>query len=435
MPPVTRRELALLAAPAAASALLNNAYRVIDQYAVQWLGVPAQAAVGSCTFVLIAIYAVHALLSGGVGPLVARATGAGDDALRRRALGNALVGSAVVAAALAVAGGLGADAVVAAVGLTGEAGDLAATYLRWLTVLGLPLALQPVLDAALVAMGRTGLVMGLQIVATVLNLALNPLFIYTLDMGIAGAAVATVLSRSVSVTGGLLALRALTGLRARGLTMDRTMLRITRVGAPVMMGVLAYAVVYGALLRFAVAPLGAVTLAALGIGFSALEGFTWPVFHGISLGVSSVVGRRIGAGQLTEAARAVRLALPLSLVAGLTAALVFWIGAAPLSDLFTDDPAVLAAAVLYARILAWSQVFVALEALSEGVLTGAGDTRTAFWWSAPWNALRVPLGWALALPFGWGAVGVWWAINATTVVKAAGKGFAVARGRWLSVEV
>jgi MATE family multidrug resistance protein len=96
---------------------------------------------------------------------------------------------------------------------------------------------------------------------------------------------------------------------------------------------------------------------------------------------------------------------------------------------------VLEASVVYARTLAFSQLFVALEALFEGALEGAGDTRTLFFWSAPLNALRVPLGWALALPLGWGALGVWWAINLTTWAKALGKGYAVWRGRWLSVEV
>ena len=51
---ISTKSLIYLTFPAALSAMLNNAYRVIDQYAVQWLGVDAQAAIASCTFVLIA---------------------------------------------------------------------------------------------------------------------------------------------------------------------------------------------------------------------------------------------------------------------------------------------------------------------------------------------------------------------------------------------
>jgi MATE family multidrug resistance protein len=68
-------------------------------------------------------------------------------------------------------------------------------------------------------------------------------------------------------------------------------------------------------------------------------------------------------------------------------------------------------------------------------LAGAGDTRTVFWYSTPWNILRVPLAWLFAFPLGWGAAGVWWAINITTYAKAILKAIATARGKWASLEI
>lgn len=435
MPPVTRRELVSLALPAAISAILANAWRVLGQHAVADLGVPAQAAVGSCTFVVIAVFATWALVFAGTGPLVARATGAGDDALRRRVIGNALLGALGLSLLTsALLGGL-AGPVAGALGLEGETAAEATAYLRGVALVGAPLALEPVLDAALIAMGRTGLALGLQALGVALNMALNPLFIHTLGFGVAGASLATGVSRVVAVAVGLWAIARLTGLRASDLRIDPTLRRVTRIGLPIALNTGAYALVYALLLRWAVSPLGPEVNAALGVGFSALESFTWPAFLGVSLGVASVVGRRLGAGEPEQAQAAVRLALPLSVGAGLVAALSFWFGAEPLCALFTEDPAVLREAVIYAQVLAFSQVFVALEALAEGALEGAGDTRTLFWWSAPLNALRVPLGWALAIPLGWGAAGVWWAINLTTFAKAMGKGLAVLRGRWLRTEV
>ena len=113
----------------------------------------------------------------------------------------------------------------------------------------------------------------------------------------------------------------------------------------------------------------------------------------------------------------------------------FYFLAEPLTGVFTRDPAVQAAAVVYARALAFSQVFVAWESLAEGALEGSGATRAVFWWSAPINLLRVPLGWFFAFGLGWGALGVWWAINLTSVVKAFGKGSAVLGGRWRTVHL
>ncbi len=435
MPPVTRREIVALALPAMVSAILSNGWRVLSQHAVADLGVAAQAAVGSCTFVVIATFAAYALVFAGTGPLVARATGAGDDVLRRRVIGNALTGALGVALISGILLWALAPAIAGLLGLTGAPAVEAASYLRGVALASAPLALEPVIDAALIAMGRTGLALSMQTLGVALNMAMNRLFIHVLGFGVMGAALSTGASRALAVLAGLAVLRALSGLRASDLRVDGTLTRVGRIGLPIALNTLAYALVYWALLRVAVSPLGPEVNAALGVGFSALESFTWPAFLGVSLGVASVVGRRLGAGEPEQARAAVRLALPLSVGLGLVAAAAFWFGAAPLSALFTDDPAVLAQAVVYARVLAFSQLFVALEALFEGGLEGAGDTRTLLFWSAPLNALRVPLGWALAIPLGWGAAGVWWAINLTTFAKALGKGYAIARGRWLHVQV
>ncbi|HIG92071.1 MAG TPA: MATE family efflux transporter, partial [Methylococcaceae bacterium] len=108
------------------------------------------------------------------------------------------------------------------------------------------------------------------------------------------------------------------------------------------------------------------------------------------------VGRALGAGQLPFAQSAIRYAFFMLTAAGLIASAIFWFGAEPLAQIFTQDPAVLQHTLLYAHILAFSQLFVAYEALSEGVLSGAGATLTIFLWSAPFNLLRIPLCWLFA---------------------------------------
>ncbi len=435
LPPVTRRELVRIAAPAAASAVLNNAFRVIDQHAAGAIGTSAQAAIGACTFVLIAAYAVYSLLAAGAGPLVARATGAGDHALRRTLFGASVTAATATGVVIGFVFGFGADTIAAALGLTGQVAVDAATFLRALAIGAPALALAPLLDACFVAIGRTGAMLALQLGAAVLNAVLNPLFIYGLDLGVAGTGLATVVSRLVCVVLGLVVLwREFAPTRAH-LRPDATLLRVLRIGAPVAVNTLLYAGVYFLLLRYTITPLGPVETAALGIGFSALEGMTYPMYMGVSLGVASLVGRHLGAGRPEEAERAARLGFPLATGLGVASGALFWFGAEPLCRFFTDDAAVLAAAVVYARALAWTQVFVAWEALAEGVLGGAGDTRTIFWLSAPLNALRVPLAYILAFSLGWGALGVWWAINFTSVLKATGKGVAAARGAWTRLAV
>ncbi len=424
-----------LAAPAAVSVLLNNAFKVIDQYSVQWLGVEAQAAVGSCTFILIGLFSLFALVSAGTGPLVARATGAQDEVLRRKVIGNALSGSVLLGGGVLLLTGIAAPVICESLGLSAGTKSQAITYLQWLSLAGFPLALAPIVDAIFIAVGRAGLVMVLQLAATVLNVLLNPIFIYTFDLGIGGAALATGISRGISVFIGLIVLRRQFSPQTRDFFWDSSLRRIVHIGLPISWGTAMYAIVYWVLLKTSIAPLGPSVIAALGIGFSALEGFAWPVFWGLSMGVASLVGRYIGANRIDQANKCIRMAFPIFSAVGLIAGLIFWFGAEILCGVFTQDPSVLAEAVLYARVLAFSQLFVAYECLAEGVLEGSGDTRPILFWSVPLNILRIPLAWLFAFPLGFGAAGIWWVINVTTAVKAAGKWSAVLRGRWKTIEV
>ncbi|MCI0654400.1 MAG: MATE family efflux transporter [Methylococcaceae bacterium] len=435
MHPVSVLSLLRLSIPAAISVVLNNAFKVIDQYSVQWLGKEAQAAIASSTFILIGLFAIYSVVACGAGPLVARATGARDFELRRRIVGNALFGAILIGIVILLLLGFGAHWICGTLGLRDNVLLLAVEYLKWLAIFGFPLVMAPLIDAVFISVGRTALVMALQMIATILNIVLNPVLIYQLDYGIAGAAIATGISRGVAVAIGFCVLWRQFQPYPRDFWPDNSLRRIIHIGLPLSWGIALFALVYWALLRYAVSPLGPAVNAALGIGFSALEGFTWPVFWGLSMGVASLIGRYLGAGQLDQAKRTIRLAFPLMSLLGLCAALIFWFGAESLCGIFSDDPAVLREAILYARILAFSQLFVAYECLAEAVLEGSGDTRPILYWSAPWNLFRIPVSWYFAIHLGFGPAAIWWVINISTVIKAAGKWSAVLRGGWQTIRV
>ena len=434
VPPLTIAVLWRLAWPATVFTVLTTAYRVVDQYFMQYVSVPAQAAVGSSVFVAIVFFASFELLAAGAGPLMARATGAADDRLRRQAFGSALWGSGVVTGLLMVVGTIGAPMIAASVGLEGQTATQFVHYLTALSLTIMPLVLTPLVDQAFLAMGQARLPMVLHGVSLALNAVLTPLFVLVFDLGIVGAALASNVARALTTSVGLwLIIRAI-GLRRPDVRPGPALGRVLRIGAPMAASTAMYALVYWALLRFSVSPLGPHVNAALGIGFSALEGVTWPVFHGLSLAAASLVGRYLGAGRPDLARGVVKMAFPAATALGLLATAAFYFAGDELAGVFTDDPAVLAAATQYAVILSASQLFVAWESLCEGVLAGAGDTKAVFWWSTPFNLIRIPMAWAWAVPLGAGAAGIWWAINVTTYAKVLGKGIAVLRGRWLELK-
>jgi MATE family multidrug resistance protein len=196
-----------------------------------------------------------------------------------------------------------------------------------------------------------------------------------------------------------------------------------------------YGGVYWVMLEVAVSPLGPAVNAALGIGWSALEGLSWPLFHGVSLATASIVGRRLGARDPAGARRAAALSLLPTAALGLVATGLFVGFGDTVTRWFASDPEVHAAASAYAYIVGLSQLFVALEATAEGVLAGAGDTRAVFWSGTPLNVARAPLAWYAAIALGTGGTGIWWVITGTTVGKAVIKLALVARGAWARLEL
>lgn len=434
--PAGVRDLLHLAWPSIASFVCQSSYRVNDQYWVQGLGPEAHAALAPSTFVLVFNFSIFFLSVAGSMSLVARATGARSPEERDRVVRHALALGIAIAAGLGLVGILLADRIAPAFGLEGTTAALCTEYLRTIYWVTIPLALAPLVETIFIAMGDTRVPLVLQVLAVVTNLILNPCLILGWGpfpaMGMTGAALATGLSRTLSAVLGLALLPRLHGVRLRGVgRIERRRLgQILRIGFPSAISISIYAAVYFVLIDLVLAPLGNPVLGGFAIGFNAFEGVAFPVYLGLSIAGSSLVGRNLGAGALDLAEQAVRSLQRVGLVAGLLGTLAFLSLGSVLVPQFTPDPDTAREAMGYVVILAFSQVFVAMEAVHEKVLLGAGHTSPIFWVSVPGNLLRIPLAWVLAGPLGLGAAGVWWAINLSTLAKAGAYFAFVKAGRW-----
>jgi len=431
--PASMRDVTRLAWPAILSFVLNNGYRINDQFWVQGLGAHAQAAIAACTFLLITNFGLIYLVAGGALPLVARATGARDPEARDCAVRHAILASLLLAVVVGFCGHAAMPQIAAWMGLEGAEAVATVDYMRAIYLGILPLALAPLVDNVFIAMGETRVPMALQIAAVCTNLVLNPILIYGAGLGIAGAAWATVASRALTVLIGFTLLHGRYGvsLRPRGMPSFRLARTIVEKGTPLGLSILAYAAVYQVLFALVLARLTTDVRAGLGIGFNAFESISFPFFLGVALAGSSLVGRNLGASDPAGALLAVRNSRRLGHITGLAFTLLFLVGGPVVAPLYSSDPAVIRETVGYVQVLAFSQFFVAMETVNEKVLQGAGHTRPILWISTFGNLLRIPLAWVLAISLGWAGHGVWWAINVTTWLKAWLFHREVQRGRWL----
>jgi Na+-driven multidrug efflux pump len=201
---------------------------------------------------------------------------------------------------------------------------------------------------------------------------------------------------------------------------------VLRIGGPTAATGIFFSMVYIALTRITT-QFGTPALAALGVGHK-LEGFAYQVSIGFALAAAALVGQNLGAGRADRARRTGWLSARYACAVGTAQALAFLAIPRLLVGAFSRDPGVIAAGASYLRIIAVSEITMALEIVLEGSLGGAGYTLQPMAWSASLTAARIPLAAWLAGVLG--VAGVWWAISVTALAR----GFAMAAlwrgGRW-----
>ena len=195
------RLLAKLAVPSMAAQLINMLYNVVDRIYIgniPDIGAMALTGVG-VTFPILLLVSAFAAFSGmGAAPLASIQLGAGDRPGAERILGNSLTMLLVTAAVLTAVFSIWKEPILYAFGasdnIIGYAVDYISIYLLGTVFVQLALGL----NAFISAQGNATTAMLSVLIGAVLNIVLDPIFIFVLGMGVRGAALATILSQAVS---------------------------------------------------------------------------------------------------------------------------------------------------------------------------------------------------------------------------------------------
>ena len=195
------------------------------------------------------------------------------------------------------------------------------------------------------------------------------------------------------------------------------MRKILRYGLPVGGQLFAEIGIFGVATVLA-AHLGKVPAAAHSIALN-LSSFTFSFAMGIGSATSVRVGHAIGAGDRALARRRGIIGLQLGLASMATFASMFVIAPHVLTQLFSDDTAVIVATVPLLQIAALFQLSDGTQAIGAGALRGLGETRATLIGNLIGH-YGIGLGLSLALAFGvgMGAPGLWWGLSAGLTVTA-----------------
>jgi MATE family multidrug resistance protein len=408
-----------IALPLAAANLAQMAMGLTNAMMVGHLGGAALSAagLGGALYFSVAITTQGVLTA--VAPLAARAIGARDH----RAAGQVAAAGLIVAAVAAVpivALLSVLDRLLLIIGydpaLAAEIGRYLAA-IRWAAPAFLAFG---VLRALLAAAFRARTVMIVLVLGIPANALLNWVLIFghlgMPELGIAGSGWATAIIQSLMALG-LAALLLLMPLHTP-IRVSRRVLeqigQILRLGLPIG-GLIALEAGVFMTTGILAGLLGADALGAhqLVINFASLS-FMVPL--GIGQAATVRVGFELGAGAPTVARRAAIVALGLGASFMAATAVLIWMFPLAIADLYLDldDPAndgLIAIALRLLRVAALFQIVDGVQAIAAGALRGYRDTAVPMAIAAfGYWGIGFAGGWALAFPFGLGAVGLWWGL-------------------------
>jgi len=397
-------------------------YALADIYWVGRLGTEEVAAVTLFMAFAWILGSANHLVGTGSLALIGRRFGEKAHSATSQVIKQTIILKLLIAVAVAVPGIILCEEIMRIMKARGNVVLFGVQYGR-VYLMGLPFMFsQYTIYTALRGVGDATKAMYIMLFTTALNMGLDPVFMFTLGMGVKGAAWASVASSATALAIGVIVL----GTGRSNVTVD--FLRNNRIDTACARSIMAigFPAWISEILRSAafwvvatmVATYGTVVVAAYGFGMRILEiGIVFTV--GLELGTSAIVSQCVGAKKVSMAEESAMKAILLSL--GITFALslaeILW--AEPILRAFSSEPEVVRRGVVVLRLLAVSQPFIGAAIVTSSVFFGSGHTwpPTIIGAVSSWG-IQIPLILIFVYVLKTSDVGVWTALIAAHLIEA-----------------
>lgn len=406
--------LLALALPIMGSSLLQFTYNLVDMLWVGRLGSNAVASIGSSSFFTGLGYAINALIMIGTGIKVSHCMGKGDTEGVKEYIHTGMILSAVIGLCYAVILiGFGQSFIGFLQLNNEEVASNAYLYLVWSAPMLFFAFFNNLFSRIFASLGNTKSALKISVVGVVTNIILDPILIYMVKWGVVGAAVATLIANIIMF---ILYLRVGRGVLVfdfkKKIDIEK-MKEIAQLGTPIAFQRILFTLI-NIMLAKMIATFGADAVAAQKIGLQ-IESITYMVTGGLNGAVASFIGQNYGAKKYDRLRKGYHTALGVGVIYAALSTLIFWAFPEQLAGIFVKEQATIAIAAGYLRIIAYSQIFNAMEMVSNGFLTGIGRPKIPSYVSVIFTALRVPMAYFCVRYLG--VEGIWWSITLSTVLK------------------
>ena len=336
-----------LALPTIAAQLINMLYNIVDRIYIGHMpevGDLALTGVGVCMPLIMVVSAFAALISAGGAPRASIFMGQGDNESAQRTMGSCFSLQVIVALILTAILLAGNRTFLMAFGASENTIQYAVDYMQIYALGTIFVQLTLGMNAYITAQGFAKTSMLTVLIGAITNIILDPIFIFTFDMGVKGAALATILSQGISC---VWVLRFLTG-KKTVLRLQRSCLTIRwelvlpciALGlSPFIMQVTESAISVcfnSSLLRYG----GDIAVGAMTILTSVMQFAMMPI-QGLAQGAQPITSYNYGARNVDRVKKSFRLLLAASLTYSMTLWTLIMVFPQVFAGIFTPDPVLL----------------------------------------------------------------------------------------------
>ena len=336
-----------LAAPTILSMLITSIYNLADTFFVGQISTSASGAVGVVSSLMAIIQALGFMLGHGAGTIISRSLGSRDTTAATRFASTSFFTALVFGVVLAVAGLGTLPHFMMLLGSTETILPHACAYARPILIAAPLMISSLVMNNILRYEGKASFAMIGLVTGGVLNIALDPLFMFVFELGTAGAGIATALSQSISfciLLSMFLRGKTVSQFRLSAVTREaRDFGRILLGGAP-SFGRQGLNSIGGMLLNLAARSYGDAAVAGMSI-VSRIFLFIISVAIGVGQGLQPVASFNYGARKYRRVRQAAIFTIEAAFCMLVVLVGLCWVNGDALIRLFRDDPAVTAVAL------------------------------------------------------------------------------------------